>query len=200
MTLVLSLLCGQALAQTPSNIDFEKDVMPLLKENCVDCHGPTRQKGGMRLDRRSSVTKAFSRRVIPGSSANSMVYHRLIGNEYGTQMPPKGALPDEQVAIVKAWIDQGADWPDSLANEIELPPYNPQALAMVEALRNDDLGSFMKSAEANPELLNSRGPEGSTSFMYAVLYANTTTLARLLKLGADPNKCNDANATALMWA
>jgi ankyrin repeat protein len=198
--LILSLVSGGVSAQTPAKVDFEKDVMPLFRDNCVDCHGPTKQKAGMRLDRRSSAMKAFSRRVVPGSTANSMLYHRLIGNEYGRQMPPKGALRPDEVAIVKTWIDQGANWPDSLANEMELPPLNSQAVAMVEALRNDDLSSFMKAAEANPELLNARGPEGSTPFMYAVLYSDTATIAKLLKLGADPNKRNDANATALMWA
>ena len=71
---------------------------------------------------------------------------------------------------------------------------------MVEALRSDDLPTFLKAAQADPNLLNARGPEGSTPFMYAVLYSNTETLAKLLKMGADPNKRNDANATALMWA
>jgi ankyrin repeat protein len=200
VALGLSVFAGKLSAQAPAKVDFQKDVMPLLQDNCVDCHSPNKQKAGMRLDRRSSALKAFSRRVVPGRSANSMVYHRLISNEYGTQMPPKGALHPEEVAIIKAWIDQGADWPDSLANEMELPPLNPEAVAMVESLRNDDLRSFIKAAEANPQLLNARGPEGSTPFMYAVLYSDTATLARLLKLGADPNKHNDANATALMWA
>jgi ankyrin repeat protein len=189
-----------ASAQAAAKVDFEKEVLPIFQENCTDCHGPSKQKAGMRLDRRSSVMKAFSRRVVPGSSANSMVYHRLIGNEYGTQMPLKGELRPPEIAIIKAWIDQGADWPDSLANEMELPPPDPKALAMIEALHNDDLPSFMKAAEADPALLNARGPEGSTPFMYAALYADSATLARLLKLGADPNKHNDANATALMWA
>ena len=58
----------------------------------------------------------------------------------------------------------------------------------------------MKSVEQDPKLLNARGPEGSTPFMYAVLYTGVPTLDRLLKLGADVNKRNDANATALMWA
>src|ERR1041385_2722281 len=84
---------------TAQKVDYEKDVMPLFRDNCVECHGPSKQKGGMRLDRRSSALKTFSRRVVPGSSANSMVYHRLIGNAYGTQMPPKAALHPEQIAI-----------------------------------------------------------------------------------------------------
>src|SRR5258706_3835487 len=144
--------------------------------------------------------KPFSRPVSAGSTQNSILYHRISGTEYGPQMPPTGALRPEQIALVKAWIDQGADWPDSLANEMDLPPLNPKAIAMVESLRAGELAAFMKVANADPSMLNARGPEGSTPFMYAVLYSNAATLAKLLKLGADPNKRNDANATALMWA
>ena len=79
-------------------------------------------------------------------------------------------------------------------------PLNPKAVAMVDALHAGDLAGFMKSATEDPKLLNARGPEGSTPFMYAVLYTGAPTLERLLKLGADVNKRNDANATALMWA
>jgi ankyrin repeat protein len=191
---------GSTAAEPPAKIDFATDVQPLLRENCTECHGKAKQKGGLRLDRKSSALKAFSRRIVPGSSDNSMVYHRLIGNEYGTQMPPTAELRPEKIAVIKSWIDQGADWPDALSNENELPPLDARAVAMVEALHKGDLKSFISAAEAEPALLNARGPEGSTPFMYAVLYGDTAMIARLLKMGADPNKPNDANATALMWA
>jgi ankyrin repeat protein len=195
-----SSVSSQAEAQAPAKVDFEKDVLPLFRENCVECHGTAKQKAGLRLDRKSSALKAFSRRVVPGSSENSMVYHRLIGNEYGTQMPPTAELRPEKVSIIKTWIDQGADWPEALANEADLPPPNSKAVAMIDMLQRGELSAFVAAAEADPSLLNARGPEGSTPFMYAVLYADTATLARLLKLGADPNCHNDANATALIWA
>jgi ankyrin repeat protein len=202
ISLCLAIITGISAAQTstPAKVDFGRDVLPIFREQCGDCHGPAKQRAGMRLDRRSSVMKSFSRRVVPGSSANSFVYHRLVGDGYGPQMPPTGALRPEQIATIKAWIDQGAEWPDALANEVDLPPLDPKAIAMVDELRAADLSSFMKSATADPALLNARGPEGSTPFMYAVVYTNVPTLAQLLKMGADPNKRNDANATALMWA
>jgi ankyrin repeat protein len=185
-------------AQAPATVDFAKDVLPILRQNCVGCHGPTVQTSGLRLDRKSAV---ISRRgVVPGSSENSFLFHRISGNGYGMQMPPTGPLRPEQINIIKTWIDQGADWPDSLANEAELPPLNPKAVGMVESLHAGDLAGFMKSVAEDPKLLNARGPEGSTPFMYAVLYTGPATLERLLKQGADPNKRNDANATALMWA
>jgi len=197
--LIAGAISAQTPASVPAKIDFATDVLPILRENCSECHGPLKQRAGMRVARKSSVMKAFSRRVVPGSSENSFLYHRVMG-EYGSQMPPDGALKSSQIAIIKAWIDQGAEWPDALANEVDLPPPSAKAVAMVDALRNNDLPTFMKSAQADPALLNARGPEGSTPFMYAVLYANTATLAKLLKMGADANKHNDANATALMWA
>ncbi len=196
----LLLLAGVLSAQVPDKVDFAKDIQPLFRQNCLGCHGPAVQQAGMRLDRKSSAMKPFSRRISAGSSANSLLYHRISGTEYGSQMPPTGVLRPEQIALVKAWIDQGADWPQSLSNEQELPPPNPKAVSLVESLRTGDLTSFMKAVNADHSLLNARGPEGSTPFMYAVLYSDAATLNKLLQLGADPNKRNGANATALMWA
>jgi ankyrin repeat protein len=138
--------------------------------------------------------------VVPGNSANSFLLYRVTGTEFGMQMPPTGPLKPEQIDTIRKWIEQGAVWPDALANEADLPPLNPKAIAMVDALRRNDMAEFRKSAGAEPALLNARGPEGSTPFMYAVLYAPSSMLAELLKAGADPNRHNDAGATALMWA
>src|SRR3954453_22486246 len=79
-------------AQAPAKMDFARDVQPVLQQNCVGCHGPSQQMGSLHLDRRSSVFKAGARRVVPGGLENSLVYHRLIGNGFGRQMPPTGAL------------------------------------------------------------------------------------------------------------
>ena len=113
------IFAGILPAQTPAKVDFGKDVLPILRQNCIGCHGPAQQMSGLRLDRKSAV---ISRRgVVPGSSENSFLYHRVSGSEYGMQMPPTGALRPEQIHTIKMWIDQGADWPDALANETELP-------------------------------------------------------------------------------
>lgn len=185
------LLCSLATVgimsgQTPAKVDFAKDVLPILRQNCVPCHGPAQQNSGMRLDRRSVVLGR--RGVVPGSSDNSFLFHRISGNAFGMQMPPTGPLRAEQIATIKNWIDQGADWPDSLANEVELPPVNPKAVSLVDALHEGDFQRLTKSADEDPSLLNARGPDGSTPFMYAVLYTGAPTLERLLKQGADVNK------------
>ena len=136
------VFAGMLSAQAPAKVDFSQDVLPILRQNCVGCHGPLQQSSGFRLDRRSSVLGR--RGVVPGSSANSFLFFRISGTAYGMQMPPTGALRPEQINTIKMWIDQGAEWPDKLANEVELPPLNPKAVAMVEALRTGDLPDFMK--------------------------------------------------------
>src|ERR1017187_8430770 len=100
---------GILSAQTPAKVDFGKDVLPILRQNCVGCHGPSQQINGLRLDRKSSVLGR--RGVVPGSSANSFLSHRISGSEYGMQIPPTGPLRPEQIEIIKTWIDQGAEWP-----------------------------------------------------------------------------------------
>ena len=188
-----------ASAQT-AKVDFGKDVLPILRQNCFGCHGPSQQMGGMRLDRRSSVLKPGVRRVVPGSTENSFLYHRITGSAYGLQMPPTGPLRPEQVAVLKAWIEQGAPWPDALANEADLPPANSKAVAMVEALRTGDRQTFLQAVSEDAKLLNARGPEGSTPFMYAVLYGDAPLLEELLRKGADVKARNDVKATPLIWA
>src|ERR1035437_7894588 len=201
--LSLPVLCSLAVtrllpAQTASKVDFAKDVLPILRQNCVTCHSGAQPASGMRLDRKSAVINR--RGVVPGSAENSFLFHRISGNDYGMQMPPTGALKPEQIDTIKRWIDQGADWPDALANEAELPPINLKAVALVDALHDGNLPKFMQLVAEDATLLNARGPEGSTPFMYAVLYTNVPTLELRLNLAADPNKRTAPNATALRWA
>src|SRR5262245_50768810 len=109
VSLLLSCVFSAALSgQTPAKVDFGRDVLPILRQSCTGCHGPSQQISNLRLDRRSSVVRAGARRIVPGSSENSFLYYRLIGNDFGMQMPPTGPLRPEQINLIKAWIDQGA--------------------------------------------------------------------------------------------
>jgi len=82
-------LCSLAVsgilsAQTPAKVDFAKDVLPIPRQNCVPCHGPTQQASGMRLDRKSVV---ISRRgVVPGNSTNSFLFQRIANSSFGPQI------------------------------------------------------------------------------------------------------------------
>jgi ankyrin repeat protein len=204
-----ALIIGIALsapvssAQIAPKIDFARDIQPLFRTACYGCHGPALQSNNFRLDRRRDSLPnrvgANGARVVPGNSAASRLYLRVTG-QAGLQMPPTGALSSEQIGIIKAWIDQGAEWPDELAGEAPLAPQDPQAAKLMESLRRGDRTAFEKLLREGPRAARGQGPGGSTPLMYAALYGDTRSANLLLQKGADPNTRNDAGATALLWA
>jgi ankyrin repeat protein len=203
---VLLALGTWALSSAPSRqptskVDFRRDVQPLFKQYCIECHGPSQQMHGLRLDRRGDAMRGGTIKVIaPGNSAGSRLYLKLIGSRYGPQMPPTGPLSPEEIDVFKAWIDQGAEWPDDLAGDAPAQNPDPKAAPILEALRNGDKHTFKKLAAENPKAGNLRGPGGTTPLMQAALYGDSDSVRFLLENGADPNIRNEAGATALMWA
>jgi ankyrin repeat protein len=186
-------------AQQPAKVDFVRDVQPILKQQCYSCHGPKQQKNGLRLDRRKDAMRGGTLAVIgPGNAEGSRLYRRLIGSDFGIQMPPTGALPDSQVSIIKQWIDEGAEWPDSVAGDVAPTPVDPAAAALMEAIRLGDRETI--TAQAAGDAVKQRGPNGATPLMYAALYGDASLVRTLLDRGADPNVADDGGATALMWA
>jgi ankyrin repeat protein len=201
MKYVVALIAWAAFAQAPAKVDFRRDVQPLLKANCVGCHGPTQQMNNYRLDRRRDAMRGGTIAVLsPGNSAGSRLYRRLIGNDYGKQMPPTGALPQEQIDLLKAWIDQGAEWPDEASGEAPAAPPNPKVTRIMAALREGNFPAFKKMLKEDPQLASLKGTGGATPLMYAALYGNSDSVRLLLETGADPNIRNEGGATALMWA
>ncbi len=184
-----------------AKVDFKKDVQPIFRANCIGCHGPTQQKNGFRLDRRSAAMRGGTLAMIgPGNAAASRLYLRLMGSDYGMQMPPTGPLGATQIEIIKNWIDQGAEWPDDVSGETPPPPPDAKAAQMMRAVRDGDAAAVRKALDADPKVVTRKGPGGATPLMYAVLYSDAATVRRFLEAGGDPNVPNDAGATALMWA
>ena len=191
----------QSAAPAAEAVDFVRDVQPILRQSCYGCHGPSQQMNGFRLDRRKDALRGGTVAMIgPGNSEASRLYLRLTGSAFGQQMPPTGALPPAQIATIKAWIDQGAVWPDSVSGEVAPTPSHPSANALVALLRNGDFRTFQTRATKEPGLGNLRGPGGSTMLMFAALYGDVAIMRDLLDRGAAVNMRNDAGATALMWA
>src|SRR6266487_3746498 len=192
---------GRLFGQAESKVDFARDVQPLLKERCVGCHGPSQQMNGYRLDRRSAALGGVVRaNIVPGSSESSRLYRKLIGSQFGPQMPPTGALAPNEINILKRWIDGGADWPEAMANEAELPEQDPAATRLSELIRLSDRQAVLEQLKRKPSTVNGRGPGGSTPLMYAAIYGDAGLVAEMLRAGADPNLRNYAGASALLWA
>ena len=104
---------AQAPAQSPA-IDFDRDIRPILAKNCYECHDARKQKAHLRLDSAAAVMKGSENGaiVIPGNGEKSPIVRRLLGLDGEDRMPKdEDALPPAQIALIRAWIDQGAALP-----------------------------------------------------------------------------------------
>jgi hypothetical protein len=112
-----------ALAPSPSppkpavkKVDFARDVQPILKAHCLQCHGGEQKQGGLRLDSRELTVKggANGASILPGNGAKSLLVTRMLGHDGKPRMPLGFApLSAEKIATVRAWIDQGAVWTEA---------------------------------------------------------------------------------------
>src|SRR6266852_344690 len=126
-------------AQLPARIDFRRDVQPIFRDHCLSCHGPDQQMNGLRLDRRADAMRGGSQSDIgPGNADGSRLYHRLIGTTFGVQMPPAGPLTADQIGTIKQWIDEGAEWPDEVAEDAPTPAADPDATRLMALIREGD--------------------------------------------------------------
>ncbi len=96
-------------------IDFRRDIQPILESECLRCHGPERPKSQFRLTQRETALKggAHGVDILPGNSAQSPLIHYVARLVPDMEMPPDGRgapLTTNQVALLRAWIDQGARW------------------------------------------------------------------------------------------
>ncbi|HEY7288695.1 MAG TPA: PSD1 and planctomycete cytochrome C domain-containing protein [Vicinamibacterales bacterium] len=107
------LLHGQSAGPPPSpSVSFAKDVEPILDRSCRSCHGDAARMGRLDLRTRDSALKGGTRGadLVPGSADNSRLYRRIAGLEQPA-MPAQGApLSGAEVAVIKQWIDEGANW------------------------------------------------------------------------------------------
>jgi len=102
-----------APAPTPiaAKIDFDKQVKPFFEEYCYQCHGRGRQSGGVRLDVKATALK----HITAGDPTHSDVYRAITRSlNASDHMPPvsQEQPEDDDIAMIKQWIIEGAAWPD----------------------------------------------------------------------------------------
>jgi len=111
--------CGSAVSAVAAP-EFKREIQPILENHCYGCHGPDKHKSGLRLDRKADALQGGDAGVVivPGDSAKSPLYAHISGGEPDALMPPESEnkpLSPAQIALIKAWIDEGAVWPDEAA-------------------------------------------------------------------------------------
>jgi mono/diheme cytochrome c family protein len=130
--MVATTLSAPTSRADDKKIDFVTDVQPILAQSCVKCHGADpkgrKPKGKLDLTTKDAAMKGGENKddIVAGKSGDSMVYKLLLGpvgsgdDEIGRMPYKKDKLSDDKIAIIKAWIDQGANWPDDA--KVKLQP------------------------------------------------------------------------------
>ena len=119
----------------PAVVDFNRDIRPILSDNCLLCHGPdeANRKGGLRLDQRERILSAAESgeiAVVPGNPDASQVIARVTSTNPDIVMPPpsskKPPLSKEQTALLTHWIAQGAEYSSHWAFKAPVRPKLPE--------------------------------------------------------------------------
>ncbi|MBM3845787.1 MAG: DUF1553 domain-containing protein [Verrucomicrobia bacterium] len=110
-------------AAATRTVEFVADIEPILKARCVSCHGVEKQRGGYRLDSKAAAFRggeSYTTPILAGNGAASPLIHLVAGQVPDSKMPAKGdPLTSEQIGLLRAWIDQGAVWPETSQPEAD---------------------------------------------------------------------------------
>jgi ankyrin repeat protein len=199
-------------------ISFAADVKPILERSCAQCHSGEKPKGKFSVESRDEILKGGDSKeaaLIVGQSGSSLLVHLVADLVHEMEMPPVAkrekfrALNPEQISIVRAWIDQGAKWPQNekltVAPSTDAKDEGVVAKAEVKnhpifnAIRSGDRRSIAKALK-DSALVNLRDDEGNTPLVQAAFYLPASQLAQFLDRGADVNATNNAGVSALMKA
>ncbi len=135
-------------------VDFEREIRPLLKKYCVECHGEKKQSSELRLDARIFALKGGydGPALIASKSGDSPLYQRISSQDANYRMPPEGdGLTSEEIATVKAWIDAGAVWSEGEAERAAAIDKRKQHWSVQPVV---DKTVLAKALETQPEHLS----------------------------------------------
>jgi mono/diheme cytochrome c family protein len=121
---------GWVVAEETPRVDYQKSIRAILSDNCYHCHGPDEKtrEGDLRLDQREGAfaDRDAGRAIEPSQPEASLIYQRMVSSDPTLLMPPPDSgrkLTAKQIAEVKAWIEQGAEWKDhwSFVKPVQAP-------------------------------------------------------------------------------
>ena len=178
LSLLLAGLWIPQLVAQPPRIEFGRDIEPIFRERCLACHGLANQSGGLRLDGPTAAMRGGNSGAaikVGDGSGSRLVQMLSRPASQGPVMPLGGErLSSGQIELITAWIDQGAQWPDSstsgegssqsTAHWSFVPPVRPDVpQARASAWVRNPIDSFVAAK------LESQGIEPSPAATPAVL-------------------------------
>ena len=113
------MAAAKTVASAERAVLFEQEIAPILEKACNECHAGKETRGELRLDSRTAALKGgFSGPgLVPHSAENSLIYQRITSSDPDLRMPnERKPLSETEIALIRSWIDSGADWPDPPAD------------------------------------------------------------------------------------
>ncbi|MFM1995714.1 MAG: hypothetical protein RLZZ111_101 [Planctomycetota bacterium] len=152
---VAAWICSVVTINAPvqaAEIEFNRDIRPILSDNCFACHGPDagHRQADLRLDVRDEAVAGGA--IVPGKSAESTVIARIRSEDAAEVMPPPEShkkLDDKQKALLVRWIDEGATYQEHWAYEPPVKPPVPAGTNGVDHLVRQRLATL--GIEPSPE-------------------------------------------------
>lgn len=135
ISIILSIAVSPwAMGQEDTSLSFNRDIRPILSDNCFACHGPdeSKRKAGLRLDIAEGVfgeLASGNQAVVPGKPEASSIIHRITTSDVDDRMPPADSnksLSADQIALLTRWVTDDAPWEEHWAFEAPKRPRVPR--------------------------------------------------------------------------
>jgi hypothetical protein len=146
--LVLFTACAAISGFAADQINFSRDILPILSDNCYQCHGPDEQarKAKLRFDTKEGAFRVKEGKavIVPGKSAESELIRRITSSDPEEVMPPPKSnrkLSSKQIELLRSWVEQGAAWSQHWAFEKPLRPKLP--LTKNKAWAHNEIDAFV---------------------------------------------------------
>ena len=118
LSVTISALAFSTSAARSADIDFKRDIAPILENRCWGCHGEDEQESGLRLDRRAFMLKGGDSglaAIVPGKLDKSYLIEVVRHLDPDVKMPPdEDPLPPKQIELLANWVREGAVWPGQM--------------------------------------------------------------------------------------
>jgi hypothetical protein len=146
--LIVAIMASIAQGALPEKVQFNRDIRPILSDNCYLCHGPDKdqRKADLRLDTKEGLFSTIEdhRMLVPGHPEKSEIFLRMTVADETERMPQKKSnkkLTSSQIALVRKWIEQGAVWEGHWAF---IKPIRPTPVKVTgEGLIRNDIDRFI---------------------------------------------------------
>ncbi|MCA9174020.1 MAG: PSD1 domain-containing protein [Planctomycetales bacterium] len=133
LALIVLLTVHAAASLRAAEVDFKRDISPILEERCWGCHSEDEQEAGLRLDRRARMLRGGDSglpAVVPGHPEKSYLIEVIKHLDPDVKMPPdEERIPDREIDLFVRWIKEGANWPGqmeaTLDEETDLWSFKP---------------------------------------------------------------------------